>query len=69
MAKQCFCFEFEFGIGTAFGAIMLAVATGTTISCSLARQYKVIGLFFFDVYGWTAPKQIDGFELISLPLA
>jgi hypothetical protein len=42
-AKQCFCFDFAFG--TAFGAIMLAVATGTTISCSLARQYgPVIGL-------------------------
>jgi hypothetical protein len=55
MPKPCFCFYFDFGM--AFGAIMFAVATGTTIFCSLARQYRpLLSLSFFDVYGWTAPK-------------
>jgi hypothetical protein len=49
MPKECFCFNFCFG--TACGAIMFAVAIGTTISCSLARQYRpVFSLSFLDVY-------------------
>jgi hypothetical protein len=40
-----FCF------GTAYHAIMFVVATGTTISCSLGRQYRpVLSLSFLDVY-------------------
>jgi hypothetical protein len=38
--------------GTACGAIMVEVANGTTISCSLGRQYwPVLSLSFLDVYG------------------
>ena len=34
------------------GAIMFAVATGTTMFCSLDRQYvPVLSLSFYDVYG------------------
>jgi hypothetical protein len=46
----CFCFDFCFG--TLYGAIVAAVDTGTTISCSLGRQYgPLLSLFFLDVYG------------------
>ncbi len=42
-----FCFFF----GTACSAILFVVATGTTMSCSLCRQYKpVLRLYFLDVY-------------------
>jgi len=42
----CLCF------GTACGAIMFAVATGTTISFSVGSQYgPVLSLSFFDVIG------------------
>jgi hypothetical protein len=45
-------FLYDFCFGTAFGAIMFAVVTGTTISCSLGRWYgPVRGLSFLDVYG------------------
>jgi hypothetical protein len=46
-----FCF------GTAFGAIKFAVATGTTISFSLGRQYRPeLSLCFLDVYGHNKKK-------------
>ncbi len=46
-----FCFFF----GTACSAILFAVATGTTISSSLGRQYgPVLSLSFLDVYGFTS---------------
>jgi hypothetical protein len=42
-----FCFSF----GTACSAIMLAVASGATISCILARlDGAVLSLSFFDVF-------------------
>ncbi len=43
-------FLFLFCFGTC-GAIMIAVSTGTTISCSLGRQYRpMLGLSFLFVY-------------------
>ncbi len=46
---------FDFCFGTACGAIMFAVATGTTFSCSLGRLYRpVLSLSFLDVYGLRA---------------
>ncbi len=36
-ANECLCFDFCFG--TASGAIMFAMAIGTTISCDMDRQY------------------------------
>jgi hypothetical protein len=48
-AKECFCFDFCFG--TACGTIILVVATGTTISCSLGKQCEpVLSLSFLDVH-------------------
>ncbi len=45
-------FLFQFFFDTACGAIMFAVATGTTISCNLGKQYtSFINLSFSDVYG------------------
>ncbi len=45
MPWECFCF------GTACGAIMFAVATDTTISCSLGRQYvPVLSLSLLNVF-------------------
>ncbi len=42
-----FCFHF----GTACGTFMFAVATGTTISSNLGRQFGLLlSLPFFDVY-------------------
>ncbi len=43
MPLQCFSF------GTAYSAIMFAVATDTTISCN--RYSSVISLSFLDAYG------------------
>jgi hypothetical protein len=44
-----------FGFGTAFGNIMSTVATDTTISCSLGRNYEQAAgssaqSIFFDAY-------------------
>jgi hypothetical protein len=42
------CFLF----GTVCGATMFALATGTTISCSMNRHYgPMLSLSFFGVYG------------------
>jgi hypothetical protein len=35
-------FLFQFGFGSACGAILFSVAIGTTISWSLGRQYKLV---------------------------
>jgi hypothetical protein len=62
MTYECICsdqvesyamemFLFWFYIGTECGAIMFAMATGTTISCSLGRQYgPVLRLSFLDAF-------------------
>jgi hypothetical protein len=43
---------------SACGAIMLAAATGTTISCLLGRQYgPVLSLSLLDVYGYQWAKE------------
>jgi hypothetical protein len=47
MAMPWECFVFTGYMGT----IIFAVATDTTISCSLGRKYSlVLKLFFFDIY-------------------
>ncbi len=49
MPRDCFCFDFCFG--AACHDIVFAMATGTTISCSLGWQYEpVLSLSFLDVY-------------------
>ncbi len=59
LAHGCLCsdlvdgyaMEMFFCFGTNCGAIVFAVATDTTISCSLGRKYSlVLKLFFFDIY-------------------
>jgi hypothetical protein len=45
-------FLFWFCFGTSGGAIMFAVATGTTITCIMGKQNRpVLCLSLFDVYG------------------
>jgi hypothetical protein len=45
--KMCFFLDF----GTTYSAIMFAVAIGTTVSCSLGKQYEqMISPDYFDVY-------------------
>ncbi len=50
---QCSVYFLDvYGHVTVCATIMSAVATGTNISCSLGRQYKlVLSLSFLDVYG------------------
>jgi len=55
--KMCFCFF------TACGAIMFAVAMGTTISFCHGSQYgPVLNLYFFDVYGLKCATISDSFS-------
>jgi hypothetical protein len=59
-------FLFSFSFGTACGAIVFAVATGTTISRSLRRGYiQVLGLSFFDVNAWHS--SLANSKALSLP--
>ncbi len=45
-------FLFYSFFGKVSGTIMVAIATGTNISCSLGSLYgPVLGLVFIDVYG------------------
>jgi hypothetical protein len=49
MPKEYFCFDFCFG--TVCGAIMFAMATGTTFSLSLCSKHGIMfSLSFLDVY-------------------
>jgi hypothetical protein len=49
MPWKCFCLDFALG-QTTCGTVLLAVATGTTISCSLGRHFGP-GLSFLEIYG------------------
>jgi hypothetical protein len=43
--------------GTACGTIVVAVATGTTISSSLGKQWEpALSLSFLDVYGYNSTE-------------
>ncbi len=51
-------FLFDFTLVQHEAQIMLAVATDTTISCSLDRQYRLVfSLSFIDVYGLPPQQQ------------
>ncbi len=50
-------FLFLLCFGTACGAIVFAVSTGTTISSSLGKQYEpALSLSFLDVYGYNSTE-------------
>jgi hypothetical protein len=51
---QCSIYLSQLSMGTACSAVMFAVATDTTISCTLYRQYgPVLSLSSLDVYGYS----------------